>query len=470
MVRGQKRTVINKNIMASIHNRFDIEVVDAATGEIKQKAKAENVILDRIWSVYGQGWFNYIAYGSGRGTPSASDTALFNHAGGANLGSQTIDYSHIKDGYVSYTKTASLEPSTAVGVTITEVGISSGSSTATTLCTHAMLQDMNGNPISILKTSTDIINLYATVFFHWNLDGYGDVEIIPRYNLPIGELSISYVYFSKGKNVGDTTSNGNTTSTYVSASYNADTRTFSITNSRLSVSQMNIGGFQYVMWGAFLVKIAGPHRITGETVATGDGSTSDFATKFDFASNATVYVDGVRATDVQVSDEPLERTKMGRYFWCIDEDSTPDRLIPRRGSNPGSLETRLSGVGLFYNPFYEYGIDSCYVRFITKIEASNDLRNWETVYDDPGNGTLSLSAFRNYKFWRMPSCDGGTASNQGWGDIKCNSLTGKNIHFATPPAAGSVITIDYDTAVVPKDENHVYDFNLQVQVGAYSEI
>ena len=32
------------------HNRFDIEVRDKDTGELKQKGQAENIILDRIYT------------------------------------------------------------------------------------------------------------------------------------------------------------------------------------------------------------------------------------------------------------------------------------------------------------------------------------------------------------------------------------------------------------------------------------
>ena len=40
---------LNANINLSIHNRFDIVSRDIRTGEI-QKAQAENIVLDRIYS------------------------------------------------------------------------------------------------------------------------------------------------------------------------------------------------------------------------------------------------------------------------------------------------------------------------------------------------------------------------------------------------------------------------------------
>ena len=89
MVRGHTRTLehrlpeIKANMDCSIHNRFDIEVVDSITGEVKQTAQAENVILNQLWTrlLSPNAYFNYIFIGTGNGTPSAPDTALFTHLG-----------------------------------------------------------------------------------------------------------------------------------------------------------------------------------------------------------------------------------------------------------------------------------------------------------------------------------------------------------------------------------------------------
>lgn len=481
MLRGKKEKMPkNKNdrtLMASIHNRFDIEVIDAKTGVVKQRAKAENVILNNAWSYFTNYWFYYIQYGSGRGTPSPTDTTLFNYVGGAGLSSSTVDVSHIAEGYISWTKSCQLSETTAVGVNITEVGIARGSgNTAGYLMTHAMLQDMNCNPISILKTSTDIINLYATVFLHWDTDGYDDyIDVIPSSSLDDyagdGASSSDTIYLSKGKGIGPQ-------NTAATVSYSASLKTLTYTGTRLTVSQGNVGGFSHVcIGGKFYVKIPGPFRVTGEAVGTGNGSTVDFATKFDFPDNAVVYVDGVAVTNVTVSKEPLSYNNLGRYFYAIDEKSTPDKFVYRYTSLPDSTITagtwQTYGLGLFYNPYHDkWGIDSYNSADLQRLEASNDLVNWEVVYNytynsnDPDRVSKPISDFRDYKFWRTTS-RGSSYSSHYWGKLTSNDLNGKNIHFETPPAAGSVITIDYDTPDVPKDENHVYDCIFKVQLGAY---
>ena len=97
MIRGKKRPVvealdiadsplvqkINSTLNASIHNRFDIEVIDAATGNVRQRAQAENIICDALWTrlFTPTTYFNYIHYGTGSGTPSATDASLFTFLG-----------------------------------------------------------------------------------------------------------------------------------------------------------------------------------------------------------------------------------------------------------------------------------------------------------------------------------------------------------------------------------------------------
>ena len=100
LVRGTRTTTIkplNYDIRASIHNRFDVEVVDPSTGAVKQKAVGHNVICDNLWTrlfTSPYDYFNYIFYGGGSGTPSSSDTSLFSHIGygAVGNGSSTMDY------------------------------------------------------------------------------------------------------------------------------------------------------------------------------------------------------------------------------------------------------------------------------------------------------------------------------------------------------------------------------------------
>ena len=159
---------IDAKLNASIHNRFDVEVVDSVTGEVRQRAQAENVICNQLWTrmLSPEAYFNYIHYGSGSGTPAVGDTSLFAFSGyGTPSTADDVWSGDYATGVASLRRKIKLSETTAVGVTIAEVGIGYDT-TAETLCTHAMLKDMSGNQISITKTATDIINIYATVFVH----------------------------------------------------------------------------------------------------------------------------------------------------------------------------------------------------------------------------------------------------------------------------------------------------------------
>lgn len=172
-IRGRTRKItqnVNVPVEAKIHNRFDIEVIDSRTGEIRQRAQAENVICNQLWAKLFSGYsnsqyFTYIHYGTGTGTPASTDTSLFTYLGNAAAGMEEMETDPANCVY-SCTKKIQLNELTAVGAALTEVGIGHGTD-ASTLCTHAMLKDMNGNQISIVKTSTDIINIYATIYVHW---------------------------------------------------------------------------------------------------------------------------------------------------------------------------------------------------------------------------------------------------------------------------------------------------------------
>ena len=53
MIRGSVKSISSSKmehvIEMSIHNRFDIEVIDAKTGKVKQTAQAFNCICNKLW-------------------------------------------------------------------------------------------------------------------------------------------------------------------------------------------------------------------------------------------------------------------------------------------------------------------------------------------------------------------------------------------------------------------------------------
>ena len=169
----------------SFHNRFDIEVYDSSTGRLKQKGSAENIVLDRMYTRLCNlnSYFTQIVFGSGTGDLSPSRTTLFNSEGSKSATTEEI----IKGFPVSkWTRSITLMPEEYVGVELTEVGISEDS---TNINTHALIKDAEGNQLSIVKTDTDVVIIYATIFVELRDAG----EDIYWCNLPNNNEMLNYL-------------------------------------------------------------------------------------------------------------------------------------------------------------------------------------------------------------------------------------------------------------------------------------
>ncbi len=174
-----------------LHNKFEVKVVDARTGELKQEAVGYNVILNAFFQTrLGNGsnpgpttGLSYIGVGTGTGTPTIEDTGLFNtlfHR------SATIVESHYEYPTSYITKQIKINADEYNGSTITEVGlefyytVGIWDSPAYRLATHAMLQDSEGNIIAIEKTDVDVVYINATFYVTFTPSGFGENGIYPR--------------------------------------------------------------------------------------------------------------------------------------------------------------------------------------------------------------------------------------------------------------------------------------------------
>lgn len=108
----------------------------------------------------GSTYFVNIHFGSGAGTLDPARTSLFSHLGTKAAVNDTL----VKSIPVSsWKRKIVLDPEEFVGNTLSEVGIAFNAA-STNLVTHSLLKDSDGEPISIVKTNTDVITIYATVF------------------------------------------------------------------------------------------------------------------------------------------------------------------------------------------------------------------------------------------------------------------------------------------------------------------
>lgn len=491
---------LDVTLKSQIHNRFDVEVVDSRTHVVKQRAKAENVICQGLYDKLAASvqYFANIVYGSGTGTPASTDTALFHLEGTISLptssyitATTSVDWANR---VFSCCRMGTINEQTANGKTLTELGIMNG-----VLCTHAMLCDMNGNQISIVKTETDIINIYATIFVHWgsDLESQG-IHMQPEngsWRGFFGFLAGLYETYDEHANVligaqpvtkpTLCRTDGTIKSSGLTKVWSNSNKTLTLTMTRLGASSYNLaGGIRYMVlysnyggYGTYpyypgmTLKTGYPwypgSDVVGEAIGTGDGTTKDFATKFDNPSNAQIYVDGVLASDVVVEDVPLNYTHMDTYFEGVQ--IVNGVIYPR--TLPYSTNYDCTGIYqgyIHYNPFYAKGIKTCYIPGGYYLDVSDDCVNWTTIWGSHSGSsyystTLTVpEAHQNAKYWQFSLGTGAITT------MTARDLTGKNIHFTTAPASGAVITANYHTPTIAKDTNHVFDMTVTIQLGEYT--
>lgn len=564
-------TVLDMNL----HNRFDFEIVDAQTGEIKNKAQAENVVCSYLWTkllnasansgddgragdfmanyyYYNQAtvensFFAGIALGEGTGVPSAEDKTLFKKVAlnqdikQTSVGVVDIEKTGIYGFYC--TKKFILDETQLNDTYLTEIGIIPSQSwqfwrgNYDSVCSHAMIKDMNGNQIVLHKTETDIINIYATVYA--DLTRYAPPSIYKEWPGEDTGIYITDIMNDLAKvlcgNVNEsrfylradpyfcvnTTGTENINAAAVVAgktnvlnnkynpkgnglSPNPTDRTLTLTMNRLKVGESNCDGGLHGI-GFFtkhlvyntnsgiydtpastqaiaLYSGSGWYpgsNIIGESIATGDGETTEFRTKFGMVSNLKVYVDGVEDSKISYDENvPYNVNNMGNEFRPMKgkQDCVPPLVIIQTSNWPlggcpvpsGSLIS--SGMyprpvyGYWYNPLYEKGITKVRLeRVYTPSGTTNYIapevacRNgcneeWVVI---PLDTTIPVE-YQHYKYWRLLN---------GYFRFMNENLKSTNIHFNTPPAEGAVITADYFTKTIAKDSDHVFDASITLKFG-----
>ena len=568
--------VLNMNL----HNRFDFEIVDAQTGEIKNKAQAENVVCSYLWTkllntsaesgsdgrtgdfmanyyYYNQAsvensFFAGIALGEGTGVPSVEDKTLFKKVAlnqdikQTSVGVIDIEKTGIYGLYC--TKKFILDETQLNDTYLTEIGITPShgwqwwTGNYDSVCSHAMIKDMNGNQIILHKTETDIINIYATVYA--DLTKYAPPSIYKEWP---GEDTGIYItdimndlakvlcgnvnesrfylradpYFCVNKTgteninaavvvAGTTISSNNKysipgfDSKRNGLSPNPTDRTLTLTMERLKVEESNCDGGLHgigfftkhfvhnIDTGAYdtptstqaitLYSGSGWYPgsdIIGESIATGDGETTEFRTKFGMVSNLKVYVDGVEDSEISYDENvPYNVNNMGNEFRPMKgkQDCVPPLVITQRsnlplGGCPVPLGSSISSMsylrpvyGYWYNPLYEKGITkvrletvytpSGQTNYIAPEVACRNGCNEEWVVI-PLDTTIPVE-YQQYKYWRLLN---------GYFRFMNENLKSTNIHFSTPPAEGAVITADYFTKTIAKDSDHVFDTSITLKFG-----
>jgi hypothetical protein len=293
----RRRDYMKIKANVSIHNRFDIVVRDAETKEVIQKAQAENIVLDRIYTRLCSfaSFFDQIVFGSGTGTPTPDRTTLFNRIGSKSATTEQL----IRATPTSqWTRTCRLTSTEYNGQFIREIGISNDT---TQINTHALITDAEGNPIELEKTALKIIDIYATVYVtiydvDWGLrfDGTGLRDYLTGGSVASDSIGLSFVgVFGK-----------DTLWHYQSATRTPNVANKSVkTTAKFRVEHFN-NDVQYICWkstglictlprpGVFESRIR-----TDVPIGAGDGVKTVFMLPNKSVKDLYVYINGILTTD-----------------------------------------------------------------------------------------------------------------------------------------------------------------------------
>ena len=294
----------------TLHNRFDFEVRDAQSGELKQQARAYNIVLDQMWTrlCTGSAYFVNIHFGTGTGVLAPARTSLFTHLGTRTAVDDTIVRAVPNS---SWRRRVVLNPEEFVGANLSEVGVAFSSGT-TNLVTHAQLEDAAGNPITILKTSLDVVTIFATIFVTFSAPAGVVYTNMPNnnalVNYLIGGAAAPSGVFSLGEAVGA----GSTQMTGLG-------------------SQPALGSTATATWTA---DTANRRRTTGIMrfgTTVGNGHAAEFA--FSNVFRARLPLSGV------FTGQPYTNVPLGN-----GDGATRDFVLPSRNIRQGTVNVKMGGA------------------------------------------------------------------------------------------------------------------------------
>lgn len=476
----------------SVHNRFDIEVRDKETGELKQKGVAENMILNRAYNriCNFNSYFNYIHFGTGTGSPTPERTTLFTPLGYKAV---TVD-EKVKEYPISkVTKKITLAPEEYVGRTITEVGISEATNA---INTHALIKDAEGNPLSITKTDIDVITIYATVFIELqdandvtfskfatnSLVNYFIDDSAMNPSLILGDIGEPTPMFTIGNVLGTV---GLTKTVDVASKKVSFATRLGIDAGNYDIRELALGDIcrvnleNTIAWN--------PINLTDISIGTGDGETTAFDLGRYDTSNVVIKVDGNVTNDYSLQNISGENRE---YFpiWKLVKEGTaiPEYYLkncfvgiatssnPTVGTSYPIIEVNpdtIVGKTIDYSLYGYYYSANSYCTSRIYIDGSYDGINFTNLVDIEArnNNTITqgytFNNAYNYIRIRYSFASRGRKPYIYYIRLRNDNYGQPKIIFNTPPAVDSLITADYTVPYIPKTSDYVLDVNFELQFG-----
>ena len=503
---------MERTLPARVHNKFELELTDARTGAVKQRVTCYNIVLNSFFTrlVNRQSKLGYILLGTGTGTPVVTRTSLFTPL--CYISATTVET--VKAYPTSYIrKKIVLSPSQYVGSRITEVGFGYTNSNSS-LVTHSMLKDSEGNQIAITKGDTDVLTVYATFYVTMSTDPNADYVLPTLANNAVipavleDSYSFDYVYYGaeQAMATADDLMLGRIINRSVTVAADATNYRWNFTAARLNYDEGNSHMFSSVG----MPKIAAwrlpntdifPHvPLRNIPVGQGDGTTTAFNVPIPlFVQNSEVIrVNGVvmeRGVDYTINHRN-NNAEYGELCDCCN----PSIVTRTGGYAAGTSYTKNSfmlwgrteadrrrGVKNANPLVFDFGSPRLFnrIKFPTStlsanyssyggyntgmgIDYSLDGVNWTNAYTAASQSCsahtadITLNPAVTARYWRLTVTD-----ISGYGAGVFPNLTifyqEPGLVFTNPPADGAAIEMDCDLDRPIKNENWVVDFSCSVQ-------
>lgn len=500
---------MERNIKTAVHNRFDFEVSDAATGEIKQRYTSYNIItnyffeqlMDKQRKLYG------IQIGTGTGELSQTRRSLFAYLGCKVA--ETVEY--VQAYPTSYIrKKIVLLPGDFVGQRITEVGFSPSNGQGY-IVSHSMLKDSEGNQIAIEKTATDVITIYGTFYLTVGQppdDSY--VLAKPQTSLIIrGVLEDYYMWnyvivgaYAPLQYADEMKQAEIANKSIIYFSGNRQTNVWTLPTTRFDYADANVHMFQSIgspevaAWrlpnsttfpNVLLEQIA---------VGTGDGAATIFncpvpsiVPQSDVVRKNGVILERdvdytidyennqLELPELFISSDPhnydvsggVYSTESRRRLVTFDGDAgphtaaAPDAPVIFDFRQPITInrfliaaESITSSVGTYFGISTDLGVD-----------YSMDGETWTNLYQSGNIYTGSITTNQwldpeiTARYFRVTSTASLSIAGNNFPNIMFGHIT-PGITFTTAPAEGDIITMDCQVNRPFKNENWVLDFGYTV--------
>lgn len=474
--------------LEKLHNRYTIKVIDADTGQTLQEATAKNVVLNQFYHHLAANKGNETApgrklhFGSGTGTISATRTALFTQTAEIELTNVQMTCT---DDLATLTGKITLGESDYVGTYIREVGLSTKIKYPQyMLLSHALLEDSEGNPISIgPKTNTQIIELYATLYIQRSS---GMLPFPNNLSRIFTDGWAPGIYALAVQPQGIALDGG---------TYDSATKTWTSAKKRIATEDGNAQGVMtHIIGGAVSepIMLNDPdvfpvYTFLERSVGSGDGTTKTFTFTPGLIKPNTevIKVAGVTQTrDVDYKVLPgSSLVARSDGSWRLPYGGvTPDAYTTNAnkekltllgpftsaaipGGNRSSVLLDCLGLEVIQKMTFEMA-----VRTDTSVRVemcfSQDLVTWSPVINvelpyNVWTGTyLDFSHIEPVRYiWLRSGIQWSVAGNpRDMSEVVIYG--GSNIVFTTPPANGAAITAKWDVDVPPKDDKLFYDVQV----------